>query len=519
MSVDYAVQELRTLQRAKRVLLSGLMDKLMAMNTEFKLTQVDRELVFPRRIVIGEPPSLPAENVHNELPAVFLRLSSSSPLERNLTHFDDVNCILSIDVILANPNRPQDDLFVRAGLYCAAVADVLQDRLREQCSTAEATGVFYVARAAKASSRPAQWGETTIVRASEALDVRFRYRRFTTGSLLAPELEDLPITHLPLQSAEPIVLPGDVEVPPYVPTMVPPGPWTVPAGWSGYTVSAGVVVPFQGGDQVPLGFQETLVVVNQPSGIVPSFITHPDPSLPADVLAVLALQPVHYFQMVHNEWLGQPVLFQDFPPTAPVTQEGQFIGSVVNLGTSPMIAAATGTTRPVWRGNQGAEFDGFDDWLNCQASPVTNVPPPFTYATGGVQYRSVTTEGRAAGYLETLGTWLQTASTYRARAATGAFPDPVMDIAIPPGDQFSPATHVVNVGSADSEFQVIREDGTLLGSASVSAITPNVLPTILSVGDRPTKDRAMDGFIRYFAAFPDRLTPAQIASLPHGVSP
>ena len=90
------------------------------------------------------------------------------------------------------------------------------------------------------------------------------------------------------------------------------------------------------------------------------------PSLPADLVALLATEPTVLVQLRYNFLAGRYVLFQDPACTVPVEEEGDPIGGVIqpSLTLPPSewsIVGVQGTdaARAVWGGlDVGAVFDG-----------------------------------------------------------------------------------------------------------------------------------------------------------------
>lgn len=239
------------------------------------------------------------------------------------------------------------------------------------------------------------------------------------------------------------------------------------------------------------------------------------PTLPEDIAPLLALNPVHYFPMTHNVINGEQVLFQDLFGTVPVTEVGQPIGYVKNLGSSAMKALSSGTQRPLWMGELGAQFDGVDDYLQCSdAVNLQNVPAPYTTVTSAT-YTSTDNSGRLIGLRTASGSWIRyTTGDYRGRTTDVGTPNPAMDVIVPSPEQLRPTTHILSGLPTASRFQVLRGDGSSLGEDDVSGITSEDIQFIIAIGDRLLKNRAMKGFIRYAAVFDYELSQTQIDTLP-----
>lgn len=274
MAVDYAGQELALLQRAKRILLTFLQERLDEVNARYGLVEPDRRLALPARISLQEPPNFGAGGQKNDLPAVYLRVASSTTSGGDITTVEDMQVGVVIDVILGNPNRPLDDTTQRARLYATAVADLIQQQIRAKGSGR--TGP-YAARRGPGGALPGiffddQW----VVRASDSLMIWVRYQRDTSYTLLADE--DLRASHLPLSAAGVITGVDNANEPwtasPYQSAVIsgpailqttPQNTYTLIRDQSDVDVIAGT------GDPIAFPVGEYIVVVAQPDGLSPSY--------------------------------------------------------------------------------------------------------------------------------------------------------------------------------------------------------------------------------------------------------
>ena len=110
------------------------------------------------------------------------------------------------------------------------------------------------------------------------------------------------------------------------------------------------------------------------------------PSLPADLVALLATEPTALVQFRYNFLAGRHVLFQDPPCTVPVEEDGDPIGGIIqpSLTLPPSewsIVGVQGTDakRPVWGGVEvGAVFDGAQN-LALDSSWQRNPGQPSTW--------------------------------------------------------------------------------------------------------------------------------------------
>ena len=110
-----------------------------------------------------------------------------------------------------------------------------------------------------------------------------------------------------------------------------------------------------------------------------------DPEIYAPITATnpTVFVPLQY---AVNPDTDEQILFQDAACTVPVTAIGQQIGGVMWDGVIVAVQT-TDARRPLWLGEQGAYFDGVDDFLSV------------AFASGGSAH-SVSMSWRAAGELE-----------------------------------------------------------------------------------------------------------------------
>jgi hypothetical protein len=120
----------------------------------------------------------------------------------------------------------------------------------------------------------------------------------------------------------------------------------------------------------------TRIYIKRPSGSTgPS--SPPVDKLTQDIENLRALGPDVLVQMVKPVYKGIDCLHRESTRDNLVSATGQTIGSVLNLGTIGGYLTSTGTQRPLYRGPNGARFDGVDDTLFSSWSETT--PQPITH--------------------------------------------------------------------------------------------------------------------------------------------
>ena len=105
------------------------------------------------------------------------------------------------------------------------------------------------------------------------------------------------------------------------------------------------------------------------------------PAPPPDVQSILSLAPDVYAALNHNQLPSGPTMWQDFDQNIPVTEPGQLVAAVKNLGSyGGFFVAEGGATRPEWTGD-GLYFDGVDDSMQLLHPTMGDTLAGFAWAT------------------------------------------------------------------------------------------------------------------------------------------
>jgi hypothetical protein len=196
-----ATAHMRTGMRLKNALKLYLQQEIDDLNDEFELED-ERKILFPERIVIGEPPSLKIDSLFG-LPQVFIRTSSSNNPQTDLVGHEDDNINISVSVILSDAlNSTNEDLGLRCQGLANAICDVLVNYGRAKKS--EDAGLWNINLNSSSTPSIAQWNEMVVARCDASLNATIRYTRDSVPTQV-PDME-LPDNFEPLSEAEPITV-------------------------------------------------------------------------------------------------------------------------------------------------------------------------------------------------------------------------------------------------------------------------------------------------------------------------